>query len=279
MTTRGELRAWAISTRPYDWYGKCAGLTYQAIARNGGYAPDAYPSARAAMLATVIESTNPSTAPAGAVHYWDYYGTDYRGVSGNWGHVTLDLTGGGTDTLGATKYARDEWGVHAGVISVTAQTARGMTYRGWSRTYGARNRITITTDTTGTITGGGSHPIEEYDMTPDQAAKLDTIHKIVSDLATETLTGIPGVDLSVPAIRQAILASVDTHSRILVRDETGTPKWDAFQEIIPAIRVLLAAVGKTPASGAPVDVVALAAAIREGLDADIVDELAKRLAS
>lgn len=152
MATRDQIHSWVGSTTT-DWYGKCAGLTYQTIYYNGGSAPAVYGSATAAYQATRIESTDPAAAPAGAIHYWSYKGTDYRGVYGDWGHVAVDVDGGGVNVLSATKYAHEQWGVHAGLITVASQSSRaGMKYLGWSYTYGAADRISIETPTLASTT-------------------------------------------------------------------------------------------------------------------------------
>lgn len=152
MATPDEIEAFIRNTRPpwntarqrYDWYGMCAGLTYRTIRECGGYVPSGpYGSAWLAYLDTRIESRDHRTAPPGAVHYWDYVGVASNGQRARWGHVSLDILGRGTDTLSATGYAHEFWNTSAGLISVPAQTARGMTYMGWSRTYGAHIRINI----------------------------------------------------------------------------------------------------------------------------------------
>lgn len=180
MTTPEEIEAFIRGTRPpwnvarqaFDWYGMCAGLTYRTILECGGKVPDGpYNSAWAAYLATTIESTDPRNAPPGAVHYWDYTGLASNGQRARWGHVTLDIFGGGTDTLGATGHAHEVWNTSAGLISVAAQTARGMTYMGWSRTYGRSNRISITT---GAPAGGNGRPFPEEDDMALFAKHIDT---------------------------------------------------------------------------------------------------------
>jgi hypothetical protein len=166
MATPEEIRRWVESTRPKDWYGICAGLTWQTIYYNGGDSGVPFPSAWSAYLsardAGMIESRDWTTAPAGAIHYWDYYGTDAYGNRGHWGHVAVDIYGGGHNILSATGHAHEEWGVHAGLISVPAQTARGMEYVGWARTYGAGQRITIET-----TAGGGAEPLPEPECEDD----------------------------------------------------------------------------------------------------------------
>lgn len=164
MATRDQIRRFVEGTRPKDWYGQCAGLTYRTIADCGGYAPDIYGSAFAAYSVAKIESKDASKAPAGAIHYWDYYGTDNRGVVNRWGHVAIDIDGGGRNVLSATGHAHENWGVRAGLITVASQTGRaGMVYLGWSLTYGLRNRLTIGADAPA---GGGAKPLPTPNPTP-----------------------------------------------------------------------------------------------------------------
>jgi hypothetical protein len=169
MTTPADIEAFVRAARPpwneardaYDWYGACAGLTYRTLSECGGYVPDGpYGSAWLAYLDTDIESTDWRTAPAGAIHYWDYTGIASNGQRAKWGHVTIDVLGGGTDTLSATGHAHEWWNRSAGLISVPAQSARpGMRYVGWSHTYGRRIRLTIDADAP---TGDGSAPFNPH---------------------------------------------------------------------------------------------------------------------
>lgn len=192
MTTPTEIEVFVRGTRPpwnsyrraYDWYGMCAGLTYRTILECGGKVPDGpYPSAWAAYLATEIESTDPWKAPPGAVHYWDYTGVASNGQRERWGHVTLDVLGGGTDTLSATGHAHEFWNTSAGLISVAAQTARGMTYMGWSRTYGRRNRLSIVT---GGTAGSGGSPLTPKEDTLS-AAEVAEIKAHITAEANRTI--------------------------------------------------------------------------------------------
>ena len=150
-TTPREVEIFVRETKPPggDWYGKCAGLTYRTMNGTGGYTPDIYGSAWIAYLDArahgKIESKDWTKAPPGAVHYWDY--TDSNG--NRYGHVTLDIFGGGLGTLSATHHAYVYWNVSAGLISVPSQSARGMPYLGWARTYGRRNYLTIVVPDTG----------------------------------------------------------------------------------------------------------------------------------
>lgn len=146
MTTETAIRAWVEATRPTDWYGKCAGLTDRVVAVFTGGGRQWYDSATDARLASGPLNPDPALCPPGGIHYWDYYGSAYDGSYGNWGHVTVDIRGGGTDTLSATGFAHEDWGVHAGLISVHRQSSRGMTYLGWATTYGNAAPLTITTE-------------------------------------------------------------------------------------------------------------------------------------
>ncbi|WP_295821536.1 hypothetical protein [uncultured Microbacterium sp.] len=138
---------------------------------------------------------------------------------------------------------------------------------------------------------------EEEDMTPDQVAALARIDKFIEILGgeefaknlvkVELFAGVPGVDLSIGRLRQAIDSSIDLHKRFIFRDENGTPRWSLADviavQVVPMLRTLLASVGQTAGpGGAAVDPVAAAAAladaIREGLSDEIVTELAARLA-
>lgn len=174
-TIRAIRPPWNTVRQAFDWYGMCAGLTYRTILENGGTTTNPYGSAWLAYLDTRIESAVASKAPPGAIHYWDYTGVASNGQRARWGHVAIDILGGGTDVLSATGHAHEVWNKSAGLISVPAQTARGMKYLGWSHTYGRSNRLNISTP----ANGGGSTPFDpqEDDMTPEQATQLDAIYK------------------------------------------------------------------------------------------------------
>lgn len=144
MATIEDIRAWVDATRPDDWYGKCAGLTDRVVSAFTGGDRQWYDSATDARLASGPLNPDATACPAGGIHYWAYYGTAWDGSKGNWGHVVIDIRGGGTDCLSATGYAHEAWGVNAGLISVREQSARpGMTYLGWAPTYGAAHRLEI----------------------------------------------------------------------------------------------------------------------------------------
>lgn len=150
--TEAEVKAWVQGTRPYDWYNQCAGLT-MSICRHFGNGPalgagGAYATATAAYNATKIVSKDSTKAPRGAIHYWSYT-TEINGVRRNYGHVTVDIRGGGVATLSATSKASPEWGNNAGLISVATQTraiGNNGRYLGWSLTYGKSYVANIVTE-------------------------------------------------------------------------------------------------------------------------------------
>lgn len=169
--TEADIRKWVEGTKPYDWNTYCAGLT-MSICRHFGYAPavgagGAYSTATEAYRAAKIESKDASKAPRGAIHYWSYTNT-IRGVRKNYGHVVVDIRGGGTHVLSATRNAYPMWGVGAGLISVARQTqligSMGK-YLGWSKTYGKNYFVDIVTAGSGAGTGG-TKPLPDPKPTP-----------------------------------------------------------------------------------------------------------------
>lgn len=136
---KAKFRTWGS----YDWYGQCAGLTH-TVCRHFGFVTAAdtpYPSAKAAYQAAKaagkIQSTNPERAPRGAIHYWAYWGKNSRGEMGDWGHVGVDMTGGGRDILNATSKPNDRYGVNAGTSTFSEIDGRVGAYLGWGMTYGS----------------------------------------------------------------------------------------------------------------------------------------------
>ena len=115
-TTANPLRNGA------SWSGWCAAL----MVRFGGFATPA-PTTIAAYHASSISSTDSTTAPIGAFHYWDL---------GTAGHVGVDLLGGGSVVFMASSHLGDSWGTAIGVNSVGAYgAASGARYLGWSIDY------------------------------------------------------------------------------------------------------------------------------------------------
>lgn len=165
--TETDIKRWVAGTRPYNWYNQCAGLT-MSITRHFGNGPAlgapgvVYATARDAYNAAANAGPirrDASEAPAGAIHYWDYT-TTINGRRKNFGHVVVDIRGGGTHTLSATRLADPEWGENAGLISVARQTAAigsAGRYLGWSPTYGAKYIVNIEPEGGGSVTP----PVEE----------------------------------------------------------------------------------------------------------------------
>lgn len=145
--TEAQVKAWVASTKPYDWYNKCAGLA-MSICRHFGNVPPLgvptqpiYATARAAYeaaLATGKLVKDSTKALPGWQHYWDYT-TTIGGRRQNFGHVATDMRGGGTHVLSASSKADPMWGKNAGLISVRQQTTaigKNGRYLGCAPTYG-----------------------------------------------------------------------------------------------------------------------------------------------
>lgn len=107
-----------------SWSGWCASLMWRF-----GDMPES--SARASAIIAYGDSnivgTDPRLAPIGAFHWWDI---------GVYGHVAVDLLGGGTTVFMASNYVVEDWGDAIGVTSIPRYTnATGATYLGWSMDY------------------------------------------------------------------------------------------------------------------------------------------------
>ena len=276
---RDELRNDVRDEYPDEnWDTECAGFAY-LVCRLSGTVRRAYASATDARNASQIVSTDPAAAPAGAFHHWSYPAR-LNGVYKDWGHVAAAL-GGGRAVMTNPEWNEWDWGICLGETDVAAWTARRrgiVTYLGWSYTYG-ENTANITNESTA---GGNARPFEEDDMTPEQSAKFDKLLDLAEYLEPVIKNGEPGVDLSRPRFDNAISAILDLRQRFIYRDGNGTPTYDLAQltanEIKPMLLTLIAAVGRPSSNPAvPIDVAALAAAIREGLGEDLVAALAKQL--
>jgi hypothetical protein len=98
------------------------------------------PSAIAAYRDSTIVSTDPARALIGAFHFWDI---------GTYGHVGVDLNGGGAAVFMASLNLSESWGDAIGINSVSGYGARtGARYLGWSMDYAG-----------GRIAGGGGAPV------------------------------------------------------------------------------------------------------------------------
>ncbi|MCP3167895.1 hypothetical protein [Myxococcus qinghaiensis] len=122
-----RARAYASAHPTRDggtWDQWCASLMW----RFGGFPESsARPSAIEAYHASTRQPYSASQAPAGAFHWWDI---------GSFGHVGLDLNGGGTTVFMATRKLSQSWGNAIGINSVSGYSAAsGARYLGWSLDY------------------------------------------------------------------------------------------------------------------------------------------------
>ena len=118
-----------------SWDQYCGALMMEF----GGFGVSAS-TAHIAYLNSTIESTDPTTAPIGAFHYFNI---------GSAGHVGVDLLGQGAVVFMASSHLGDAWGSsgYLGVNSVDGYTsASGAAYLGWSMTYNGHGQ---------TLSGGG----------------------------------------------------------------------------------------------------------------------------
>lgn len=118
------------------WNQWCASLVW----RFGQFPESAVrPSAIAAYHSSSIVSTNAAAAPTGAIHFWDI---------GQYGHVGVDLNGGGTHVFMASYKLAESWGDAIGWNSIAGyNAASGARYLGWSMDYAGSR-----------IAGGGQPP-------------------------------------------------------------------------------------------------------------------------
>ena len=145
-TIRENICTWDIYDRARDyaiahplrdgssWSGWCASLMWRF-----GDMPES--SARASALIAYNDSNIVSldyrTAPIGAFHWWDI---------GVYGHVGVDILGGGGTVFMASGHVLEDWGTDIGVHSVAKYgNATRATYLGWSMDYAGS-----------TIDGGGT---------------------------------------------------------------------------------------------------------------------------
>lgn len=122
-----------------DWDQQCQRLVWNVIQILTGTSDNSmitYPTATAARLASSIESTNPGSAPVGAIHYW------LRPAEG---HVAVSL-GGSSVLMTGTPHALGtggyQLGKNYGVTTVQAYGRQmGNPYLGWSRRNGSNPSI------------------------------------------------------------------------------------------------------------------------------------------
>lgn len=112
-----------------SWSGWCASLMWRFAQMPES---SARPSAILAYEDSMIESLDPRLAPIGAFHWWDI---------GVYGHVAIDLLGGGTTVFMASNYVLEDWGDAIGVTSIPRYTnSSGATYLGWSMDYAGTSK-------------------------------------------------------------------------------------------------------------------------------------------
>ena len=107
-----------------SWSGWCGSLMFR-------FANMPNSSARASAILAYADSQIVSLdyrqAPIGAFHWWDI---------GSYGHVGMDLLGGGGTIFMASNYILEDWGDAIGVTSISRYTsATGASYLGWSMDY------------------------------------------------------------------------------------------------------------------------------------------------
>lgn len=141
------------------WAGLCQAVLRNASEFTGGF-KKGYLTAKAAMAESGWLNPDPTTAPAGASHWYDIPHPDE--------HVALDLAGGGRRLLQALGVADEWWGDGLGVMSFDrlAEERPKWGYLGWS-SHNGQNAIHLNTTS---AAGGGRTPFdqEEDDMSTVQ---------------------------------------------------------------------------------------------------------------
>lgn len=139
-----------------DWNQWCQRLVWNVVYYVMGYTRDSqvvtYASAADARRASRIESTDPSKAPVGAIHYWRHPAEGHVGVSLGGSKVLMTGTPAALGAGGVQK------GTNYGITTVQAYSAaRSNPYVGWSRTNGANPSLIgkIQVDAGKQIGGGG----------------------------------------------------------------------------------------------------------------------------
>lgn len=135
-----------------DWDQWCQRLMWNCVYVLMGYEHDSQVadqgSATIARKNSVIESTDASTAPAGAMHWWLYPADGHVGMSLGGSKVLMTGT---PQALGKGSY---QCGTNYGVTTVEAYSkAKGNPYLGWSRTNGKNPSLIGKLDTGGSSGG------------------------------------------------------------------------------------------------------------------------------
>lgn len=188
--TPAQVKAKFATFGVYNWYGKCAAVVHTVCRHFGEVGKDTpYPSAKAAYNATRIESKDPKKAPAGAVHYWSYYGRNSRLEMGDWGHTGVDMTGGGRDILNATSYPNERYGKNVGTSTFAEINGRVGKYLGWSKTYGRSYTANIVAPAAPKPDPAGKPAASSYGISQVTTAAVRLRAKPTTESAT--LTVIP----------------------------------------------------------------------------------------
>lgn len=138
--TIDEICAWLNAEYPgRDWDQQCQRLVWNVVWKLSGYLESSmhtYATATDARLASKIESTNPTTAPSGAIHYWEYPAEGHVGISLGGSKVLMTGTGYALGAGGVLK------GNNYGITTVEAYSQRkGNRYLGWARYNGKNSSI------------------------------------------------------------------------------------------------------------------------------------------
>lgn len=241
--------------------GYCLFYVWQAYKAHGASTGRSAPTATEAWNRSDRRHPGDRNPPPGVPVFWG------PKSSSNAGDVVISLGGG---RVAATDWPR--YGV-TGVCTIDERERQiGRPYLGWAECI-FDQPIALPQPA-----GEADEPLEEDDMFNDDDRKmLDAIRSVLLD-------GVKGVDESKGRLAQIYDNAREARNRLMVKDpKTGREVYDVTQltanEIKPMLLTLLAAIGQ-PSSvpGAPIDVPALAAAIREGLPEAVADELAERLA-
>lgn len=232
--TPEKIASWLNTNFPRrDWYMECQALVYRALqAVHGGEKNLAvHPTAMAAYRASRIVSTDPTTAPAGAIHYW--------ANPAPYGHVAIGLGGEHVLMTGTPReLGRDGvmLGTNYGTTTVSSFMARGtQRYLGWSTTNG-HNPTAI-----GKLAGSGT-PTTNSAVAPEEEDIMDT-RQLIAKPSKRRALFVPGTSYFVPWIESGatyannFAKGLDTGSAIEVTDSL----FDALQRgaaaLLPRDRV------------------------------------------
>ena len=140
-----------------DWDQQCQRLIWNVIDILTGSVAVTYPTAAAARDASHIESSDPSKAPVGAIHYWRNPAEGHVGVSLGGSKVLMTGTPAALGAGGVQK------GTNFGITTVQAySSARGNPYVGWSRRNGLNASLVGKIQVSGGGSGGANASKEQW---------------------------------------------------------------------------------------------------------------------